>query len=248
MSLRFHDVAPPAPSAAAAAAAGVDACNTGSLTMVGSYVYSHETSDAGIYAFDATPVQMAKDARPAPSTPPPSGAQMEMAERAALVELAHSTGVHGWSRRAGWLTDAHVCDWELVGCDAERRVKVLALDFNGLNGTLPATLGALQNLQDLDLEHNSLHGTLPGALGALPALAQLGLGGNAFSGVVPAELCAPLARIRGAGLASSARSARRHAAGGKGQGQKPCDLSGLNLACPLPCASLTGDMCGATCV
>mgnify|MGYP001410610512 CR=1 FL=1 len=39
-----------------------------------------------------------------------------------------------------------VCDWELVGCDAERRVKVLALDFNGLNGTLPSTIGQLTGL------------------------------------------------------------------------------------------------------
>eukprot|EP01052_Picozoa_sp_SAG31_P011149 SAG31_NODE_626_length_13460_cov_14.387517_4_plen_320_part_00 len=73
-------------------------------------------------------------------------------ERAALLELAEATNLSGWVRNKNW-GSGPICDWELVGCDASGRVKLLTLDFNNLVGTLPLSLGnALTHLQDLDLE------------------------------------------------------------------------------------------------
>ena len=64
-------------------------------------------------------------------------------ERAALLELAAATNLSGWKRSRNWgLPGVPVCDWELVGCDAAGRVKLLTLDFNQLAGTLPRSLGA----------------------------------------------------------------------------------------------------------
>merc|ERR1712113_718268 len=106
------------------------------------------------------------------------------AERAALFELGRSCGSEYWVHNEHWLSEAHVCDWDLVGCDREGRVKVLALDFNNLTGTLPASLGRLRRLQDLDLEHNHVSGSLPSSIGDLSSLMQLGIGGNRLSGIL----------------------------------------------------------------
>ena len=60
------------------------------------------------------------------------------ADCSVLVELAHATAVHNWTYKGGWLNATmSCCAWELVGCDEEGRVKVLALSFNGLAGVLP---------------------------------------------------------------------------------------------------------------
>ena len=53
-------------------------------------------------------------------------------ERDVLIELAMATNIQGWARRANWLNNGSVCDWELVGCNAQGHVKLLTLDFNNL--------------------------------------------------------------------------------------------------------------------
>ena len=149
----------------------------------------------------------------------------QAAERAALIELAHRTAVQNWTHHRGWLSSSSVCDWELVGCNGEGRVKLLTLDFNNLVGTLPESLGRLSALEDLDLEGNSLRGAIPSSLGGLNgSLLQLGLGGNAFSGALPPSLC-------GLDVVT---------------GGSACDLSGSNFSCPLP-GCLGSSVCGATC-
>ena len=100
----------------------------------------------------------------------------QAAERRALIDLARSTNASGWNRNRNWLSELPVCAWELVGCDSEGRVKILALDFNNLVGTLPPSIGDLLRLEDLDLEFNHLHGCLPSTLGNLDSLLQIGLG------------------------------------------------------------------------
>ena len=75
-----------------------------------------------------------------------------------------------------------MCDWDLVGCNGDGRVKLLTLSFNNLTGTLPETIGMLEMLEDLDLEYNKLIGTIPDAVGGMAQLIQLGLGGNQFNG------------------------------------------------------------------
>ena len=153
-------------------------------------------------------------------------------DRDALMELGTACSSKYWVRHRNWLSaEHHICDWELVGCDREGRVKILALDFNNLTGTLPSSVGLLSKLQDLDLEHNHLVGSVPSELGQLSSLVQLGLGGNQFSGRIPDEACAPLQRI----------------VSGGGAGQPACDLSGNKFACPLPACNTTVATCGGAC-
>lgn len=150
------------------------------------------------------------------------------AERAALMELAQRTRVQGWIHSKGWAGPGSVCSWELVGCDAEGHVKLLTLDFNNLDGELPASIGDLGRLQDLDLEGNSLRGDIPASIGRLSSsLLQLGLGSNKFSGLLPSALCGvPAATVGPA-----------------------CDLSGNNFTCPLPACFGAGTKshCRPTC-
>ena len=53
------------------------------------------------------------------------------------------------------------------------RVTALRLDANGLNGTLPAELGDLSELEQLDLQNNALSGALPSELANLANLTSL---------------------------------------------------------------------------
>ena len=85
----------------------------------------------------------------------------------ALTDLASANApVASWAFHRNWLTNVSVCDWELVGCDHNGRVKVLALSFNNMTGMLPQSISKLSMLQDLDLEYNRLHGTVLHACGA----------------------------------------------------------------------------------
>ena len=109
------------------------------------------------------------------------------------------------------------------------------MSFNNASGALPASLAALERLEDADFEHNNLVGPLPAALGALEQLKQLGLGGNdaLARSALPRAYCPALARIVAA-------------ANGTLRGEPACDLSGAPFACPLPCPALS-KACGATC-
>lgn len=151
-------------------------------------------------------------------------------ERSALIELGEATNVKTWVRNGNWLSNKSVCDWDLVGCDGDGRVKLLTLDFNNLTGGLPTSLGNLARLQDLDLEFNALTGVVPSSLGGLKSLVQLGLGHNQFSGLLPEELCSALIGVTQNGNLA----------------MPGCDLSGNSYSCPLPCPELTA-LCNAKC-
>ena len=57
-----------------------------------------------------------------------------------------------------------------------------------MSGELPAELGSLSNLTDLNLSRNDLSGELPAELGSLSNLTDLRLFDNDLSGELPAEL------------------------------------------------------------
>ncbi|HVN76139.1 MAG TPA: fibronectin type III domain-containing protein [Thermoanaerobaculaceae bacterium] len=133
-------------------------------------------------------------ARTAPAPPPPA---ISAAERQALMDLYASAGGTGWRDAAGWGGESgSECGWYGVVCDAtDTNVVRLLLNGDGLAGCLPATLGNMASLQELDLSSNGLTGPIPAELGGLVSLTSLRLGGNDLTGALPPEL-STLARLQ----------------------------------------------------
>ncbi|GEM_PF-1892040 len=106
----------------------------------------------------------------------------------ALVALFNSTNGSAWRNNSGWLTTNAPCSWYGVTECASGHVTGLDLQFNNLNGTLPAELGSLTSLQNLSLSSNNLVGALPTQIGNLRNLHGLGLSFTALSGELPSSL------------------------------------------------------------
>ena len=90
-----------------------------------------------------------------------------------------------------WSAERRLTSW--TGVRVERvsgvqRVTALNLFSRGLNGVIPAALGELTGLQELDLALNRLTGPIPPELGRLTRLTRLTLSGNHLSGPIPGEL------------------------------------------------------------
>ncbi len=88
-----------------------------------------------------------------------------------------------------WNASTAVAEWTgiTVAGTPPRVLRVVVTDA-GLDGTIPATLGGLEKLQQLNLGDNALTGTIPGELGGLSKLWLLHLAGNDLTGPLPAEL------------------------------------------------------------
>ncbi len=88
-----------------------------------------------------------------------------------------------------WSVDRTIATWEGVSLNASStRVAELELDDEGLDGTIPPSLGELSALVTLDLSGNSLTGTIPAELGLLSNLETLRLSGNSLTGCIPQHL------------------------------------------------------------
>ena len=117
------------------------------------------------------------------------------AERAALVALYNATKGANWRRNTNWNTTAPVSDWYGVTTNAAGSVTHVYLWENRLSGTIPAVLGDLTNLRELNLGtnyglsySNALSGSIPATLGTLISLQTLNLGNNSLSGTIPTQL------------------------------------------------------------
>ena len=74
-----------------------------------------------------------------------------------------------------WSASLPISDWEGVTVENDRVTK-LDLYKKGLTGHIPAALGRLTNLKELNLTYNRITGTIPAALGRLTNLTVLALG------------------------------------------------------------------------
>ena len=111
-----------------------------------------------------------------------------------------ATNGRRWRGRAreNWLTDAPLEEWFGVSVDGEGRVTRLVLNDVKLAGSIPAELGQLDALIDLDLSNihygpgiigNELTGSIPTELGELGNLNRLALSNNPkMAGALPEEL------------------------------------------------------------
>ena len=89
-------------------------------------------------------------------------------DRAALVDLYNNTGGANWTDNTNWLSNEPLGRWLGVITDSDGRVTDLYLDSNGLNGSIPASMGNLTELQALFLSGNSLTGCIPAGLRRVP--------------------------------------------------------------------------------
>ncbi|NLA16248.1 MAG: hypothetical protein GX877_06920 [Bacteroidales bacterium] len=101
--------------------------------------------------------------------------QKESELRSVLMELYNTLDGANWkdTKKTHWNTNQSIDTWGGVTLEEE---KLTELDLSGflLKGVLPAGLGSLADLRDLDVSSNpELTGALPGELGNLTALETL---------------------------------------------------------------------------
>ena len=121
----------------------------------------------------------------------------QASDRLALESFFKSCGGAGWEQKGGWMTAAELGEWEGVTVDADGRVIELALQNNGLVGSIPSDIQQLSALRKLNLSNdidddeqrkNELTGPIPAELGRLTALETLNLCDNKLTGPIPAAL------------------------------------------------------------
>lgn len=99
----------------------------------------------------------------------------EEAEREALVALYNATDGPHWKDNTNWCSDKPLSEWYGVYLSGER-VSQLNLEFNGLNGTLPAELSNLKSLKRLVIAESEGRISNMEAIFGLPALESLEFG------------------------------------------------------------------------
>ena len=88
-----------------------------------------------------------------------------------------------------WSASLPITSWKGVRLGGSpRRVTIVKLQKQALNGSIPSVLGLLDKLQDLWLYTNELSGPIPAELGDLSELKTLMLGWNQLSGQIPLTL------------------------------------------------------------
>ena len=108
------------------------------------------------------------------------------AECQALVDFYNQTNGANWDINTNWNTDQLINTWYGVVV-LNGQVEQLDLSRNQLDGSIPASLGDLTNLEILYLWGNELTGSIPD-LSHLTSLLQLNLSRNQLYGSIPASL------------------------------------------------------------
>ena len=110
-------------------------------------------------------------------------------ERAALVDLYQALDGDNWTHHANWCSDKPVWQWNRVSTDENGFVTRLDLSANGLNGTIPESIGNLVNLTYLNLGWNEgLTGPIPESIGNLVKLTHLAFTQNHMTGTIPESI------------------------------------------------------------
>lgn len=120
----------------------------------------------------------------------------QLVQRFALATFYFSTSGERWRNNTLWLSDEDECSWYSSGsvspCNQDGFYTSLDLDLNDLSGTIPAELGLLSNLSQLDLSKAgsavSLSSTIPSEIGLLVNLGSLSFRGNDLNGTIPSEI------------------------------------------------------------
>ncbi|MEN6560337.1 MAG: hypothetical protein ABFD52_06160 [Acidobacteriota bacterium] len=119
-------------------------------------------------------------------------------DRQALIALYNATNGDGWYDNSGWKTPPLDSDgfampgteggWHGITLDSGTlAVTKIYLNDNNLAGSLPAELGNLASLQELNLSTNPITGSLPASLGNLSSLGLLAIRDCQLTGSIPPE-------------------------------------------------------------
>ncbi len=114
-------------------------------------------------------------------------AQVNTQDSLALVDLYDSTGGANWTNHTNWLTGAPVNTWYGVNV-ISGGVNVVHLPSNNLTGSIPASIGQLNNLQELFLDSNHIAGIIPTSIGNLSNLVVLWINSNQLTNSIPSDL------------------------------------------------------------
>ncbi|MEZ5245042.1 MAG: choice-of-anchor Q domain-containing protein [Acidimicrobiales bacterium] len=106
----------------------------------------------------------------------------------ALMALYDSTNGPSWTSSAGWGTPTDVCSWYGIACNEDSRPFSLALQNNGLDGTIPPEISGLAAFSGLTLSGDELTGSIPVEVGELVNLRTLALFDTQLSGPIPTEI------------------------------------------------------------
>ncbi len=120
--------------------------------------------------------------------------------RAVLEDFGKALGYEKWKTNTHWLDDKkEVCDWYGITCDAKSgAVTSIELKDNGLDGTLPDSLGELTDLSGLILNsarpagysgcgsNNLRNGSIPASIRQLTRLVELDLEYTCTAGTLDA--------------------------------------------------------------
>jgi Leucine rich repeat len=127
--------------------------------------------------------------------PETADAQATLWERYVLGVLYYSTNGEEWHNSTNWLsTTVPSCEWEFIGtkntstCGTDGRLNGIALQLNGLVGSLPTVFGILPYLMSINLSSNKLQSTIPTELAAVASLQSLVLFDNTIEGSLPSSL------------------------------------------------------------
>jgi hypothetical protein len=125
----------------------------------------------------------------------PGAAQVSLQDSLALVSLYDATDGPNWKNNSNWLLGP-VSTWYGVTLQGDR-VYVLNLYDNGLNGYIPADIGQLTDIVEIDLRKSTFTGAIPNVFSDMSKLYQLSLSDCGLTGVIPSSLgsCPQFARL-----------------------------------------------------
>ena len=140
-------------------------------------------------------IAQSETADPASTALPPLGAgavSTNVEDSLALVDLYNATNGPSWSDTLFWF-HAPVSSWgnittEVIIKDTPARVSAINLNNNNLNGTIPESIGALDNLYVLNLSDNNITGKLPASIGNLASIYEINLHNNQLTDSIPTTI------------------------------------------------------------
>lgn len=111
-------------------------------------------------------------------------------QRYAMAVLYVSTDGNNWVQNSGWLSDTNECTWFAKGgniCGRGNEVRRIEINYNDLDGTIPAELMLLPRLEEVNLgggPSKRLDGQLPPEFGSL-SLREFRVPDNNLTGSIP---------------------------------------------------------------